>query len=64
MALFEEIHKAGNTIVVVTHEPDIAEHMGRVVKLIDGVVSSDEINLSPINAQERFLQLKALKGGA
>ena len=64
MALFEEIHKAGNTMVVVTHEPDIAEHMGRVVKLIDGVVSSDEINLSPINAQERFLQLKALKGGA
>jgi putative ABC transport system ATP-binding protein len=59
MALFEEIHKAGNTIVVVTHEPDIAEHMERVVKLIDGVVSSDEINLSPINAQERFLQLKA-----
>ena len=44
MALFEEIHKAGNTIVVVTHEPDIAEHMERVVRLIDGVVASDDIN--------------------
>lgn len=43
MALFEEIHAAGNTVVIVTHEEDIAAHARRVVRLRDGVVSSDEI---------------------
>ncbi len=44
MGLFEEIHKAGNTIIVVTHEEDIAKHAHRIVRLIDGEVDSDEIN--------------------
>jgi len=44
MGLFEEIHKAGNTIIVVTHEEDIAKHAHRIVRLIDGEVESDEIN--------------------
>jgi putative ABC transport system ATP-binding protein len=42
MALFEELHKKGNTIVLVTHEADIAEHAYRVVHIKDGVVASDE----------------------
>jgi len=42
MRLFEDIHKAGNTIVLVTHEEDIAQHARRVVRLRDGVVESDE----------------------
>jgi putative ABC transport system ATP-binding protein len=42
MALFEEIHNAGNTVILVTHEEDIAAHAHRVVRLRDGVVSSDE----------------------
>jgi ABC-type ATPase involved in cell division len=41
---FEEIHKAGNTIIVVTHEEDIARHAHRIIRLIDGNVSSDEKN--------------------
>lgn len=41
MALFEELHRQGNTIVLVTHEPDIAEHAHRVVTIRDGVVASD-----------------------
>lgn len=44
MQLFEEIHKQGNTIILVTHEPDIAEHAHRIVKLKDGFIESDEIN--------------------
>jgi len=44
MGLFEDIHKAGNTIIVVTHEEDIAKHAHRIVRLIDGEVDSDEIN--------------------
>lgn len=42
MALFGEIHAAGNTVVVVTHEEDIAEYAHRVVRLRDGVVAADE----------------------
>ena len=42
MALFGEIHAAGNTVVLVTHEEDIAAYAHRVVRLRDGVVSADE----------------------
>jgi putative ABC transport system ATP-binding protein len=41
MALFDELHKAGQTIVLVTHEPDIALHAHRTVTLRDGIISSD-----------------------
>lgn len=44
MGLLEKIHKAGNTIIVVTHEEDIAKHAHRIIRLIDGNVSSDEKN--------------------
>jgi putative ABC transport system ATP-binding protein len=42
MKLMEDLHKKGNTIVLVTHEADIAEHAYRVVHIKDGVVASDE----------------------
>ncbi|MBK8506324.1 MAG: ABC transporter ATP-binding protein [Saprospiraceae bacterium] len=41
MEMFENLHKAGNTIILVTHEPDIAEYAHRVVRLKDGVIESD-----------------------
>jgi putative ABC transport system ATP-binding protein len=44
MGIFERIHKNGNTIVVVTHEEDIANHARRVVRLRDGVVENDKKN--------------------
>lgn len=44
MALFEQLHRAGNTIVLVTHEADIARHAYRIVRLRDGLVESDERN--------------------
>ena len=44
MGLFEEIHKAGNTVIIVTHEESIALHTHRIIRLIDGKVESDEIN--------------------
>jgi putative ABC transport system ATP-binding protein len=43
MGIFEEIHNAGNTVIVVTHEPDIAEYAQRVIKLRDGLVESDKV---------------------
>lgn len=47
MTLFEEIYKQGNTIVVVTHEEDIARHARRIVRLKDGCIESDVINEKP-----------------
>lgn len=44
MALFQEIHERGNTIIVVTHEEDIARHAMRIVRMRDGVVENDELN--------------------
>ena len=41
MALFETLYQAGNTIIVVTHEEDIAQHARRVVRLRDGLIESD-----------------------
>lgn len=44
MELFEDLHDKGNTIIIVTHEPDISEHAHRIVRLRDGLVELDEIN--------------------
>jgi len=46
MGLLEDIHKQGNTIIIVTHEEDIALHAHRIVRLIDGEISSDKPNKS------------------
>ncbi len=42
MALIDELHRQGQTIIMVTHEPDIAAHCERVIRLTDGKVESDE----------------------
>ncbi|WP_246581296.1 ABC transporter ATP-binding protein [Echinicola shivajiensis] len=47
MNLFHELHQKGNTIIMVTHEDDIAHYAHRIVRLRDGLVESDEINPKP-----------------
>lgn len=44
MGIFGEIQKAGNTVILVTHEEDIAEYAKRVVRLRDGLIESDVLN--------------------
>ncbi|MEM9547701.1 MAG: ABC transporter ATP-binding protein [Bacteroidota bacterium] len=52
MEIFERIHENGNTIIVVTHEPDIAEHCHRIVRLRDGLVETDVRNENIIKASD------------
>ncbi len=44
MGLFDEIHKAGNTVIMVTHEEEVAAHAKRIIRLRDGVIESDTFN--------------------
>jgi len=48
MKLFADIHRKGNTLVMVTHEEDIAKHAHRIVRLKDGQIESDIINENPV----------------
>jgi len=47
MALFESLYRGGNTVILVTHEHDIAEHARRTIKLRDGVIESDHSEARP-----------------
>lgn len=52
MSIFEEIHSKGNTVILVTHEPDIADHAHRIVRLRDGLVETDIRNENIIKAND------------
>jgi putative ABC transport system ATP-binding protein len=55
MMLFQELHDQGNTIILVTHEPDIAEHAHRTIRLRDGHIESDE----PVTKRRTYTATKA-----
>lgn len=59
MEIFENLHKNGNTIILVTHEPDIAEHAHRIVRLRDGLIESDVRNEKIISAYDPSHRYKA-----
>ncbi len=48
MKLFADIHSKGNTLLMVTHEEDIAKHAHRIIRLKDGEVEEDYINSNPV----------------
>lgn len=56
MALLEDIHKQGNTIILVTHEEDIAQHAHRIVRLKDGIVERDYKNENITTVSGRLAQ--------
>ena len=53
MGLLDDIHKQGNTVIVVTHEEDIANHAARIIRLLDGVVHQDYKNENRKIKEER-----------
>lgn len=64
MSIFQEVHAAGNTILIVTHEPEIAEYTRRVVRFRDGHIEGDEQVIKPkVAAYELQEQDLASAGG-
>ncbi len=58
MGLLEEIHSRGNTIILVTHEEDIAQHAHRIVRMRDGLIEDDYANTDVKNVSPRLTALK------
>ncbi len=59
MALLEEIHSKGNTIILVTHEEDIAQHAHRIVRMRDGLIENDYLNTDIKTVSPRLSKLQA-----
>ncbi|PKO13807.1 MAG: macrolide ABC transporter ATP-binding protein [Chloroflexi bacterium HGW-Chloroflexi-10] len=51
MTLFQKLHQEeGQTVILVTHDPFIANHTNRIIRIMDGKIATDEVNLNPIKA--------------
>ncbi|MBI2774216.1 MAG: ABC transporter ATP-binding protein [Chloroflexi bacterium] len=57
LAIFQRLNEEGRTVVLVTHEPDVASHCQRIVRMRDGVVWSDERVLRPERAASKLAEL-------
>lgn len=58
MGLLEEIHSKGNTIILVTHEEDIAQHAHRIVRMRDGLIENDYLNPNVKSVSPRLTDMK------
>ena len=57
MGIFQRLHREGKTVVLVTHESDIALHCNRIIRFKDGRVLSDEVVPNPKDAQEELAKI-------
>src|SRR5258708_652151 len=53
MAIFQDINEKGHTVVMITHEPNIAQHAKRIIMIHDGKLVSDELNKNPVKARKK-----------
>jgi len=60
LSIFQRINGEGRTVVLVTHEPDVAAHCGRIVRMRDGVISSDDRVASPHRAADSLAAMPAV----
>lgn len=60
MALFQELHEDGATVIIVTHDPEVAQHVNRVIRIRDGEIVADEPVANPVRAADRLREM----GGA
>jgi putative ABC transport system ATP-binding protein len=60
LAIFQRLHAQGRTIVVVTHDRDVADHAGRIIVMEDGRIAEEISVAAPRNAEE---ELKSLTNG-
>ncbi|HEX3033017.1 MAG TPA: ABC transporter ATP-binding protein [Bacillota bacterium] len=63
MAIFQELHREGATIILVTHEREIGQHADRILTFRDGKIIRDEQVAKPIDAREALAQLAAAAEG-
>jgi putative ABC transport system ATP-binding protein len=57
MGIFEKIHNSGNTVILVTHEPDIAEFTHRIIRLRDGLIEIDALNKKVLKVSDLNLKV-------